>query len=502
MPGPTKSQRIRDPLHNLIEFDSKQFERTLWQVIQTRPFQRLRRIRQLGFSELVFPGATHTRFAHSIGVFHTARKLMEIIKSKMGDNVDDTQLEVALAASLVHDVGHGMFSHSFEEVGKELALPMARHESVSEVLIRDGEIAEAFLPLGSCLPMARHESVSEVLIRDGEIAEAFLPLGSGFANDVANVLGRKEPATLYDSVVSSQFDADRLDYMQRDRLMTGVQSSGIDATWLISNLEIGTLRTGADEEASGTIDTLVVGPKAFRAAENYVLSLFQLYPNVYFHKTTRAAEKVFSQLIIRIFQLVRRGHKGKAGLAPNHPIRRFAEESGNIKNITALDDTVFWGALHMMADAKDPLIQKYAVQLRDRKLPKCIDLRRLLDERERTDIKFEERQARLTLACKNIVEQIRQQASARTADESQILIDETRREPYKKVKGQETGSPLNQIRIKHGESRFEDMARLSPVVASAETFEVCRAYHDEDDTEGRSMIENIIGTYWQSGEDG
>ena len=473
MPGPTKSQRIRDPLHNLIEFDSKQFERTLWQVIQTRPFQRLRRIRQLGFSDLVFPGATHTRFAHSIGVFHTARKLMEIIKSKMGDNVDDTQLEVALAASLVHDVGHGMFSHSFEEVGKELALPMARHESVSEVLIRDGEIAEAFLPLGS-----------------------------GFANDVANVLGRKEPATLYDSVVSSQFDADRLDYMQRDRLMTGVQSSGIDATWLISNLEIGTLRTGADEEASGTIDTLVVGPKAFRAAENYVLSLFQLYPNVYFHKTTRAAEKVFSQLIIRIFQLVRRGHKGKAGLAPNHPIRRFAEESGNIKNITALDDTVFWGALHMMADAKDPLIQKYAVQLRDRKLPKCIDLRRLLDERERTDIKFEERQARLTLACKNIVEQIRQQASARTADESQILIDETRREPYKKVKGQETGSPLNQIRIKHGESRFEDMARLSPVVASAETFEVCRAYHDEDDTEGRSMIENIIGTYWQSGEDG
>ena len=304
MLGSPKEQRIRDPVHNLIEFNSKHFESTLWRVIQTRPFQRLRRIRQLGFSELVFPGATHTRFAHSIGVFHTARNLMGIIKNKMGDDVDDTQLEVALAASLVHDVGHGMFSHSFEEVGKELDLPMAKHEAVSAHLIRDGEIADVFRTLGS-----------------------------GFANDVADVLGRKEPETLYDSVVSSQFDADRLDYMQRDRLMTGVQSSGIDATWLMSNLEVGTVRSGADEEATGTVDTLVVGPKAFLAAENYVLSLFHLYPNIYYHKTTRGAEKLFTQLMKRVFHLVRRGHKGKVGLSPNHPIRRFIDEPRKIDNI-------------------------------------------------------------------------------------------------------------------------------------------------------------------------
>ena len=94
-----------------------------------------------------------------------------------------------------------MFSHSFEEVGKELSLPMARHESVSEALIRNSEI-------------------SEVLEKE---------IGSRFVSDVADVLARKEPQTLCDSIVSSQFDADRLDYMQRDRQMTGVQSSGIDA---------------------------------------------------------------------------------------------------------------------------------------------------------------------------------------------------------------------------------------------------------------------------------
>ena len=80
-----KPQRIRDPLHDLIEFGVNPFDQTLWKVVKTRPFQRLRRIKQLGFSELVYPGATHTRFAHSLGVFHTARLLMETIKRHLGE---------------------------------------------------------------------------------------------------------------------------------------------------------------------------------------------------------------------------------------------------------------------------------------------------------------------------------------------------------------------------------------------------------------------------------
>jgi uncharacterized protein len=143
-----KPQRVRDPLHNLIEFGCDQFEQTLWRVIQTRPFQRLRRIRQLGFSEFVFPGATHTRFAHSIGVFHVARQLMRVIRGYIdADRAQlfrDHQAQVALAAALVHDVGHGMFSHSFEKVGKRLNLPLASHETVSEQLIRNSEITEEF----------------------------------------------------------------------------------------------------------------------------------------------------------------------------------------------------------------------------------------------------------------------------------------------------------------------------------------------------------------------
>lgn len=124
-----RPQRIRDPVHNLIEFGTDQFEHTLWQVIQTPPFQRLRRIRQLGFSEFVFPGATHTRFAHSLGVFHIARALMRIIQRHIetsGRQYGSHQACVPVAAALLHDVGHGMFSHAFEAIGKEFGLVIGR----------------------------------------------------------------------------------------------------------------------------------------------------------------------------------------------------------------------------------------------------------------------------------------------------------------------------------------------------------------------------------------
>ncbi len=139
-----KRQRIRDPVHDLIEFGTDPFDRMLWHVIDTPQFQRLRRIRQTGFSEIVFPGATHTRFAHSLGVLHTARLLMRVIGARLGkERYELRRAETALAAALVHDVGHGMFSHAFEPVGEELGLPLAKHAEVSKRLILDSEVTVA-----------------------------------------------------------------------------------------------------------------------------------------------------------------------------------------------------------------------------------------------------------------------------------------------------------------------------------------------------------------------
>ena len=465
-----KSQRVRDPVHNLIEFGTDQFEHTLWRVIQTPPFQRLRRIRQLGFSEFVFPGATHTRFAHSIGVFHVARELMRLIRRYIEAHpprqFGEYQAKVALAAALVHDVGHGMFSHSFESVGKSLNIAMAKHENVSEAIIRDSEIADA---LNS-------------------------ELGSGFASDVAKLIGRKEPGNLYDSVVSSQFDADRLDYMQRDRLMTGVQSSGIDLTWLLANLEIGSVHTGADDETTGEVETLVLGPKATQTAESYVLSLFHLYPNVYLHKTTRGAEAIFGALMRRLLKLGRDGHEALTGLPATHPILRFAREPEKLAHALGLDDMVFWGALPMLIEAKDSEIARLATALKDRRLPTCIDIRQRVEE-ELPAVAGETRatrHARIALVCSNIETTLRALPICSADGPARILLDRYDRPPYKRY--QDSNTPLNRILIRTGTSEPRDMAEFSPVIAAAETFSITRAYVFRDDSEARGVIENTMGT--------
>lgn len=163
---PFRAQRIRDPLHNLIEFEAREFEHVMWSVLATRPFQRLRRVKQLGFCDLVFPGATHSRFAHSVGAFHTARQLMTVIKRHLGDNFLETRQQQALAATLVHDLGHGPFSHAFEDVGRRLGIQAANHEHVTDLLIREGEVSEALKVLGpASLPMSPRLSSDPVLRR-------------------------------------------------------------------------------------------------------------------------------------------------------------------------------------------------------------------------------------------------------------------------------------------------------------------------------------------------
>jgi HD superfamily phosphohydrolase len=467
MAAAVKSQRIRDPLHNLIEFGTSQFEHTMWRVIQTRPFQRLRRIRQLGFSEFVFPGATHTRFAHSIGVFHIARTLMAIIERNAGGRKH--QSDVAVAAALVHDVGHGMFSHAFEDVGRKLGLSMALHENVSDALIRSAEI-------------------SEVLDKE---------LGRSFSDEVADVIRNKKPGNLFDSVVSSQFDADRLDYMQRDRMMTGVQGSGVDATWILANLEVGTVPTSADEQAAGEITTLVLGPKAFHAAEHYVLSLFQLYPNVYLHKATRGAEKMFSALVLRMHQLVVSGLEQTCGLPKNHPIFLFLSNPDSLDNALLLDDAVFWGALPFLRGAEDLIVREYATRLQERQLFKCVDIRRSIEGQFplRLGMTIEnrrEREANVTLKVKSLMKSIEEWTKERERITGrQVLTDEYRRSPYKRF--QDSQTPLNQILIRQGD-RIEDMAHLSSVVSGTESFEISRVYVSEDDAEGYSAIQDFLTT--------
>ena len=464
-----KIQRVRDPVHNLIEFGTDEFEQMIWRLIQTPPFQRLRRIRQLGFSEYVFPGATHTRFAHSIGVFHTARQLMKIAEKSKGEK--EHKSKVALAAALLHDIGHGMFSHAFEEVGKELKLEMARHENVSDYLIRE----------------------------DPDIQKAFKNhFGTGFAEDVADVIASQGAANLYNSVVSSQFDGDRLDYMQRDRLMTGVQSSGIDFSWLINNLVLADISLASDDEENETIKTFVIGAKAIHAAEAYILSLFHLYPTVYFHKTTRGMEKIFSRIMLRVATLVNDGSFAKTGLAQHHPIIRFFQSPNDMQNVLALDDTVFWGSLPLLKVADDPLISSLSARLLDRRILKCVDIysqifNRLGPKRGMSETNIQEAKNNVERVVNGIKIEINNKISENHDPAKTWLIDSAIRHPYKKY--DETKGVLNQIYVQRGSEKPIDIVEVSPAVANLQPFQIFRIYFStENSKEFEKFIKDTIET--------
>jgi len=404
---------------------------------------------------------------------------MTIIKRHLetnGRQYLEHQAQLALAGALVHDLGHGMFSHAFEDVGKKLNIRMARHEQVSDALIRDSEISEAFRELGK-----------------------------SFSEEVADLIKQSGPGNIYDAVVSSQFDADRLDYMQRDRLMTGVQSSGIDFTWLLANLEVGTLSTGVDEEPLGEIETFVLAPKALRTAEALILALFQLYPNVYFHKATRGAEKVFTALMLKLIALVRSESTKATGLPDTHPIVKFAREPEDLGNVCNLDDAVFLGALPLLMNAEDICVKRLSTILRNRELPKCCDIREHLiaeiaPKRPTTNEQRNELKVRLEELEIAIEAQLNHWSDEKSTTVPRLLIDRTEREPYKTF--QESKGPLNQIRIRDMSGHILDMAEKSPIVAAIETFKLFRVYFADGDQDAKLAIERITNDVLKGGGHG
>lgn len=351
-----REQRVRDPVHGLIVFKANgpgsRLDQTAWQLLNTKELQRLRRIRQLGVTEFTFPGATHTRFAHSIGVFHTARRLSHLIKQSLSDpDFNEDRANTAVLAALVHDIGHGPFSHAFETVQK--------HRNVEK----------------------RHEKWTSEIIRNksGEIYPILNKFRNGIADEIADLLAAENPTDEYHAIVSSSFDADRLDYLRRDRMMTGSGAGAIDFDWLMDNIRIAEVHLGADDEEGGpTFKTFCLDEKAMQAAEAFLLARYWLFEQVYLHKTTRGIETLLRQILEVVAIAANNETFGKLDLDQNDPFVKFFASGGEtIENYLRLDDFAAWALITRLSSCSDREASELASRIRDRRLLKCIDINSL-----------------------------------------------------------------------------------------------------------------------------
>lgn len=356
--------RVRDPIHGLIQLSGDEHvDQLCIRLIDSPEFQRLRRIKQLGVSEYVFPGATHSRLSHSIGVYHNARRLAKLIRKKTSGEPDEYRESVSLVAALLHDIGHGPFSHAFEEARKEIDREQNRlfhkHEKFSSDLI-SSEVS----------------SISGI-IQSSSLAKSFS--SRDMAEDVSALLRADEPKDIYHSIVSGSFDADRLDYIVRDRYMCGTLAGGIDPDWLLANLEVRTVSDDADGEIASQYETLVFTSKARQAAEDFLLARHRLFSQVYLHKKTRGTEQLIKAILIAVGRSAE--DPSSLGLDEHNPLVRFFHPNGGGKlaDYKLLDDGFLWGMFRIIASGKgkesrDQQAAKLCQMLLDRSPIHCLDL--------------------------------------------------------------------------------------------------------------------------------
>jgi HD superfamily phosphohydrolase len=270
----------------------------IFAIIEHPYFQRLRRIKQLGLTDMIYPGALHTRFHHAIGAMHLMSITLDNLRNK-GNEIGNEEYEASLLAILLHDIGHGPFSHALEST----LLQDVQHESLSLLFM---------------------ESLNQQFSQQLDLALKIFT-------------GRYE-RKFFHQLVSSQLDIDRLDYLQRDSFFTGVSEGTIGADRIIKMMNV-------------KDDALVVEEKGIYSIENFLSARRLMYWQVYLHKTTISAEKMLINLVTRAQDIQQSGTHLNASeefvylLQHNFSLQDFNDNKNLLQIYASLDDFDIWGAI-------------------------------------------------------------------------------------------------------------------------------------------------------------
>ncbi|MFN6088768.1 MAG: HD domain-containing protein [Cyclobacteriaceae bacterium] len=312
-----KKKIINDPVYGFISIRSE----LIYDIIQHPYFQRLRYIKQLGLSNLVYPGAQHTRFHHALGAMHLMGRALGTLRAK-GVEVSEQELEAAQIAILLHDIGHGPLSHTLEQT----LLEGVPHESLSYLFMK---------------------SLNQQFNGQLELALQF------FRNSY--------PRKFFHQLISGQLDIDRLDYLKRDSFFTGVMEGTIGIDRIIELLNVNN-------------GMLVVEEKGIFSIESFLHARRLMYWQVYLHKTSVSAERMLVNLIRRAQYLshaddsLPASEPLKVFLKQNYSLSEFSTQPDLLETFGQLDDSDIWGAIKLWRDHPDEILSGLCNRLLIREL--------------------------------------------------------------------------------------------------------------------------------------
>ncbi len=315
MSNPMMEEKVfKDPVHKYIYVQ----DRVIWDLINTKEFQRLRRIRQLGTSFYTFHGAEHSRFSHSLGVYETTRKIISQFERRHDSDWPVDQRLICLCAALLHDVGHGPFSHSIEPVFD------VNHE----------------------------DWTCRIIMGDTEINRVLRQVSDSFPEQVAAIIEKRYQPEIAVSLISSQMDADRMDYLLRDAYFTGVHYGTFDLERILR-----VMRPYQNK--------IIIKESGMHAVEDYLMARYQMYWQVYFHPVTRSSEIILRKIFRRAKQLHQSGYTF-GFMLPS--LQQLLGQSLTIEDYLELDESLIQLAFKQWMKEDDPILRDLCMRFLHRRL--------------------------------------------------------------------------------------------------------------------------------------
>ena len=320
----SETKVLKDPVHSYIHINYE----VVWNCLDSKEFQRLRRIRQLGGDFQVYPTAEHSRFSHSLGVYEIVRRMVTEIKSLSVELSEYDKICVMLAG-LLHDVGHGPFSHAFEHVTNH-----SHEDYTAKIILGETELNQVLTEVSPRLP-----------------------------EDIVSIIEHNHPNDILNQIISGQLDADRMDYLLRDSYFSATSYGQFDLERILRTMRVRKI----DENKKA----LVVKYTGIHSVEDYIMARYQMYWQVYYHPVARSYEAVFIQLFNRLKDIFK---ENKEYFSDMKVLIPFLEKNVvSVEEYFKLDENSLLYCCSLIQDKEDKVAADLARRLQNRRLFEYVD---------------------------------------------------------------------------------------------------------------------------------